>query len=413
MRSPWTWVPSLFAAEEIPSAVVTFVALLMFLQTGSSSTEAIFLTSLISLPWVLKPFFRNWVSKTGHFKLMLHVIEFLLFVGLSAIAISFPYGRSWLFVALFMVSLLCAWHQLTAQMYYEQIFNPHLQRLFNGLRMFSAQIALVMTYGVLIIVVGALEIYFRQIRPAWSMGCYILAGVFLFFVLFHMMILKNPTVGNQNWHKKRIQSLKEDTQILGCIQQPGWWRQVVMLFLLLLPQSLMFHTRVLFLIDSKEAGGLGCTIQDIGFAQGTVGVIGFSLGITLGHRLMKKYSSEHLFWQLTIMLGLSPLVYVCMTYFPPDNLGMLCVATFVAQILFGMGLNACRILVHRISEEQNRNSIDLLSIPIISACMIIPMAISGLLVTHLGYKTYFLIDIIMAPLGWLGAYLVSSHEEKH
>ena len=284
MRSSWTWVPSLFATEEIPSAVVTFVALLMFLQTGSSSTEAIFLTSLISLPWVLKPFFRNWVSKTGHFKLILHVIEFLLFVGLTAIAISFPYGRSWLFVALFMVSLLCAWHQLTAQMYYERIFNPHLQRLFNGLRMFSAQIALVMTYGVLIIVVGALEIYFRQIRPAWSMGCYILAGVFLFFVLFHMMILKNPTVENQGWHKKRIQSLKEDTRILGCIQQqPGWWRQVVMLFLLLLPQSLMFHTRVLFLIDSKEAGGLGCTIQDIGFAQGTVGVIGFSLGITLGY----------------------------------------------------------------------------------------------------------------------------------
>ena len=181
MKSRWTWVPSLFAAEEIPSAVVIFVALLMFLQMGSSSAEATFLTSLLTLPWIFKPSVQSWVNKIGHFKQILHVIELLLFIGLIAIAAAFSCGRGWIFISLFIVSMLCAWHELTARMYYEHVFSPRIQRLFNGLRMFSAQTALVMTYGALIIAVGALEIYFRQIRPAWSMGCYILAGIFLLF----------------------------------------------------------------------------------------------------------------------------------------------------------------------------------------------------------------------------------------
>ena len=81
MKSRWTWVPSLFAAEEIPSAVVIFVALLMFLQMGSSSAEATFLTSLLTLPWIFKPSVQSWVNKIGHFKQILHVIELLLFIG--------------------------------------------------------------------------------------------------------------------------------------------------------------------------------------------------------------------------------------------------------------------------------------------------------------------------------------------
>ena len=413
MKSRWTWVPSLFAAEEIPSAVVIFVTLLMFLQMGSSSAEATFLTSLLTLPWIFKPSVQSWVNKIGHFKQILHVIELLLFMGLIAIAAAFSCGRGWIFISLFIVSMLCAWHELTARMYYEHVFSPRIQRLFNGLRMFSAQTALVMTYGALIIAVGALEIYFRQIRPAWSMGCYILAGIFLLFALYHMLILKDFPKGNQGTFKQRAKTLENDTIILERTnKQRGRWHPLLTLFLLLLPQSLMFHTRVLFLIDPKEAGGLGCTIQDIGFAQGTVGVIGFSLGITLGFRLMKKYNSERLLWQLAIMLGISPLVYVCMTYFPPNNLGMLCAATLTAQFFFGMGLNVCRIPVRQISGEQYRNSIDILSIPIISACMIIPMAISGLLSTQLGYKTYFMMDLMTAPGGWLGAYLLtSSHKE--
>ena len=49
LHSPWYWIPCLFAAEEIPSAVVTYVALLMFLQFGTSTTLATLYGALLAM----------------------------------------------------------------------------------------------------------------------------------------------------------------------------------------------------------------------------------------------------------------------------------------------------------------------------------------------------------------------------
>ena len=109
-RSPWTWVPTLFGAEEIPSAMVTFVALLMFLQRGVSPARATFFSALLFLPWMLKSFVRSWIRRRGHFRHTLHWIEAFLFLSLVLVALSFPYGQWALLGALMITSLLCSWH---------------------------------------------------------------------------------------------------------------------------------------------------------------------------------------------------------------------------------------------------------------------------------------------------------------
>ena len=98
------------------------------------------------------------------------------------------------------------------------------------------------------------------------------------------------------------------------------WGGLLLLFLLLLPQALMFHTRVLYLYDTHAHGGLQCTIQEIGFAQGTVGVIAFSLGIALGRLLIIRHTLQRLFWPMALSLVLSPFVYLGMTLWPPQSL---------------------------------------------------------------------------------------------
>lgn len=406
------WICTLFAAEEIPAAIVTFVSLLMFLQLRTSVTEATFYTALISIPWVLKSFMRSWVRRTGHFKQVIHFVESLLFLSLVAVAMTFPMGKFWLLAALFTMNMLSAWHALAATMYYERMLYPRYQRFYNGLKAFSSLASVVMTYGALIIVVGLLEIrlhnYSQAWPRAWSMGCYIIAGVFLFFALLHLLILKNPTVGNHgNRQSGLTQSLKAEVHVFERIRkQPNWWKDVLMLFLLLLPQSLMFQSRVLFLWEIPEAGGLGSTIQDIGFAQGTVGVIAFSLGISIGRRIWRTQSHNQLFWPLAIALGLSPVVYLIMSVFPPQNLMQLCIATFTAQILFGIGLTVCRTPVQHISGERYRNTTNILYIPLISACMLIPMAGSGLLVQWLGFQTFFTINVLTAPIAWILVFMI-------
>ena len=396
------WISTLFAAEEIPSAIVTFVALLMFLQIGASVTLSTTLAALLFLPCILKSFLRAWVRRAGHFRQMLLLTEGLMCMALLALAFAFSQGIWYVFSALMVNSLLVAWHELTSRMYYERMLYPPQQKYYTNLKIASAQLAVILTYGVLIIMVGNLEVFFRQIRHSWAMGCYMTAGAFMLFTLLHMLMLPSPRIEDQYHNYSMSASLKAEVHVIERIRrQPHWWVPVLCMFLMLIPQSLMFFARVHYLFDKAANGGLGCTIQEIGFAQGTVGVIAFTLGLTIGRSLMRWIPVEKLFWPLTLVLGLSPVVYLFMTIETPNDLVTLCVATFHAQLLFGLGLCICRVPLSMISGERYRNCANLLSVPLVATCMLLPMMASGWLVSWLGYHQFFLVNTLSAPICWI------------
>lgn len=410
MRSPWTWVPTLFGAEEIPSAMVTFVALLMFLQCGVSPARATLYSALLFIPWTLKSFVRSWIRRRGHYRHTIHYIEALLFLSLILVALSFPYGQGALFCSLMLTSLLCSWHELTARMYYERMLRPPLQRIFTTPKIFFSQTAVVLTYGMLIIVVGSLQVYYRHLLHAWSMGCYTLAGVFALFALYHLVALRSPLIGNHSTNHTVGGSVKAEIYIIDRIRQkPGWLYSVTSLFFLLLPQSLLFFARVLYLYDTRTQGGLGCSIQEIGFAQGTVGVIAFCIGLTIGRRILLQNSLHRSFWFFAFVLGLSPMTYLYMTISVPSSLWTICICTCLAQFCFGLGLYACRLPIQYISGERYRNTINLLYIPLIATCLIPPAALSGWITHALGYHAFFIIDVLSAPLGWFITHLIMNH----
>ena len=383
----------------------------MLLQLELRPAIATLWSALLFLPWVLKSFMRAWVRRVGHFRQMLHLIEVLLFISLVFLAFSFNRGPSAVFFSLLLVSLLCAWHELAARMYYERMLRPVFQKLLTGPKLACSQVAIIFTYGALIFLVGTLQVYFRQIRYSWSVGCYVAAGLFLIFFFHHLIWLRNPRIGDNGAKHSVGASVKAELRIIDRIRhQEKWWQPVLVLFLLLLPQGLMFHARVLYLYLSQAQGGLQCTMQEIGFAQGTVGVIAFSIGLFLGRRLIRLYTLERLFWPMALCIVLSPFVYLGMTFWPPQALWQLCLCTMSAQLLFGLGIGICRLPISAISGARYRNTINMLQIPLVSAALIVPMAISGWMVERLGFNTYFLINSLCAPICLLGIYLLKRRE---
>ena len=344
--------------------MVTYVALLMLLQLGLAPAVATFCSALLFVPWVLKSFMRPWVSRVGRFRQMLHLIEALLFACLLLLAFSFKQGPLAVFFALLMVSLLCAWHELAARMYYEQMLSPSVQRLLTVPKHVCSQAAVIFTYGALIFLVGTLQVYFRQIRYSWAMGCYVAAGLFLFFAFLHLLTLASPALSPmENEVEKR--------------KATATWHSPT-----------------------------GSAWRGLGFAQGTVGVIAFSLGIAMGRLLIRRHTLHRLFWPMALCVVLSPFVYLGMTIYPPHSLWMLCCCTMTAQLLFGLGISICRLPVSAISGTRYRNNINMLQIPLVSAAMIVPMALSGWMVEQLGYNSYFLVNALSAPVCLLGIFLL-------
>lgn len=411
-HNPLVWIPTLSAAEEIPTAVITFVSLLMFLQFGEGMAMSALYSSLLFLPFALKSFMRSKVRSMGNFKRYIHIDEGCIFIFLVLVELSIHYlpDQVWLLFALkFIIALLCAWHDLLGRMYYDRMLYPRQQKVFNKTKIFASQTTIVLTYGVLIIFIGFLEVIFRMPtevqtkRLAWAMECYIIAGAFLIFFLFNCVVLKNPHVLNLYRPESMKHTFQAEILILERIKRhKNAWVVILSLFFMLLPQSLMFYTRVFFLLASKEDGGLDCAIPEVGFAQGTIGVIAFGFGILMGRRMLEKFKMRRMFWYMAIPLTLSPTFYMLMAQNPlVDNMLAICCMCLLAQLFFGFGLNICMPFVHFISGERYRNTIGYLYIPLIAGVMIVPMALSGLLCQCMGYKVFFIMDAAFALVAWI------------
>ncbi len=421
--------------------MITFVALLMFLQLGVGWESSTVLCGLLTLPWVLKSFLRHKVRQAGRFAHVLRLVEAFIFGSLVALAFTFTasigYRVGVIFGVLMLLCMFCAWHELAARMYYERMFRPQEQRYYNTRKMFFSQASTIVTYGVLMMVVGALEVFYHNRRAAitlsWSTAIYLLAGVYLLLFLYNFFALRSPRVGDSHQTESLRAAVRAEVDVIDRICHKRYWFLVVLcLFFVLLPQALMFYTRVIFLIASRAEGGLACSLQWIGLAQGTVGVMAFSMGLGLGHHLLYNYrrkvsdgqrsalkmigreelarlqhvrvSSPWTYFLMVVALVLSPVVYLVMTVCPPTTLPPLCAATFIAQFCFGFGLNACMLFVRYISGERYRSTINYLYIPLVSFVMLPAIVGSGWLVSCLGFHLFFVLDVLLAFPALVAAY---------
>ena len=392
-------------AEEIPSAVVIYVALIMFLQFGADETMAAVYSGLLFLPWVFKSYLYTKVQKASTFKWRIHVVELLMFVCLMSIAVYLTEYRvkaAVLFLFMFVLSFFCAWHELLSRIYYSRMLTRREQDIYGNTKMISSQISLVVTYGLLIIVAGFFEVFFRSYQKAWAMESSLVAGGFLLFCIANAFFLQNPHRQPHYRYESFADAVKNELHVLDRIRQkPHVFPVLVSLFFLLFPQALMFNTRVFFLFASANEGGLDCSVQDVGFAQGTIGVIAFSLGLGLGRALLRRFGEQKTLWGLACTLTLSPAFYLLMAMHPqPGRLWLICLVTFFAQLFFGIGLNVCTPFVRYISEYRYRNTLNYLYVPLVATAMMLPMMASGWLATTLGYPRFFLLNTLMAPIAW-------------
>ena len=81
-----------------------------------------------------------------------------------------------------------------------------------------------------------------------------------------------------------------------------------------------------------------------------------------------------------------------------------------AQLLFGLGLGACRLPLSAISGTRYRDTVNMLQIPLVSAAMILPMALSGWMVEQMGFDGFFFVNALSAPVCLLGVYLLKRRE---
>lgn len=158
-RNPWLWVPSLYFSQGIPYVIVMTMSVIMYKRLGISNTDIGFYTSLLNLPWVIKPLWSPLVDITRTKRFWVVTMQFLIAAGLAAVASS-VLAKGFLKLTLCLFSVMAfasATHDIAADGFYMSSMSQHEQAWWVGLRSTFYRTATIVGSGLLVVLAGVLE----------------------------------------------------------------------------------------------------------------------------------------------------------------------------------------------------------------------------------------------------------------
>lgn len=394
-KNPWSWVPTLYFAEGLPYVAVMTIAMVMYKQMDMSNAEITFYTSWLYLPWVIKPFWSPLIDLLKTKRWWIISMELLIGAAFGGVAFTIP-TSFWLQGTLFffwVMAFSSATHDIAADGFYMLGLNEHQQAWFVGIRSTFYRLATIFGQGVLVMIAGQLQLLFRgNVRLSWSLMFYGVTGIFIGLWLYHHFVLPKPDQ-DQKRQMVRGEIGKSITHMLSTFFTKFPWREVLVgiLFMLLyrMPEGLLAKVSTLFLIDSGTNGGLALSPQEYGLVQGTVGVIGLTLGGILGGMAVAKHGLKRWLWVMVCAITLPDMVYVYLSYAIPESLLIVNVCVFVEQFGYGFGFTAYMLYLIYFSRGEYKTSHYALCTAFMALSMMIPGLFAGALQESVGYQTFF------------------------
>ena len=229
-----------------------------------------------------------------------------------------------------------------------------------------------------------------NIRFAWSMVFAIVALMFVGFHIYHRFALPRPEEDRpgQSGEKGFLSEFLETFGSFFKKKRIG----VMLVFLLVyrLGESQLVKLASPFLLDSREANGLGLTTGDLGLIYGTIGIIALSLGGILGGIAASRKGLKHWLWWMVAAMNLPNLVYVFLSYLMPSSLWLVGASVAVEQFGYGFGFTAYMLYMIYISEGKHKTAHFALTTGFMALGMMIPGMISGWLQELIGYQHFFI-----------------------
>lgn len=409
-KNPWSWVPSLYFAEGIPYVAVMTIALVLYKQLGLSNTEITYYTSWLYLPWVIKPLWSPFIDLIKTKRWWITSMQILIGAAFGGVAFTIP-TDFWLQGTLaffWLMAFSSATHDIAADGYYMLALDSHEQSWFVGIRSTFYRLAMIVGQGVLVMIAGTLEIIFRnQIAYSWSLLFYGCCGLFIAIWIWHTYVLPHPSEDGVREGVSASTILADFKETIKTFFQK---EQVIVgiLFMLLyrMPEGLLVKISTLFLIDAETNGGLGLSPQELGFVQGTVGVIGLTLGGILGGIVAGKDGLKKWLWPMVCAITLPDIVYVFMAYALPADLLIVNVCVFIEQFGYGFGFTAYMLYLIYYSRGEYKTSHYALCTAFMALSMMIPGLFAGALQEAVGYRMFFIIVMAFCSVTFLMASLL-------
>lgn len=391
--SPWSWIPSLYFAQGFPYILVIVVSTVIYKNLGLSNSEITLYTSWFYLPWVIKPF---WSPIIDHLKTKRYwVVSTQLIMGvlIAMVGLTLPLQGfvKWSIIMFWLIAFHSATHDIAADGFYMLGLSSHQQSFFVGIRNTAWRIASIAGQGGLVYLSGLIIKQNNNVQKAWLI-ILVMAGIVYFLLgIYHKFLLPKPTSDNE----RKLTSGKETITKYFQTLLSFFRKKNVIIFLLFilfyrLGEAQLTKLAAPFLLDTKEAGGLGLNNEQLGWAYGTIGVIGLVIGGILGGLVVSKQGLKFWIWPMALAMKLPDLAYVAMALYQPENLFLIQSFIAIEQFGYGFGFTAFTLYMIYFVQGEFKTTHYALATGLMALGMMVPGMLSGWIQEILNYEKFFI-----------------------
>jgi PAT family beta-lactamase induction signal transducer AmpG len=389
---PWYWIPFLNFASGLPYAIIISVSVIMYKSLGINNEDIGIYTSLLYLPWVIKPLWSPFIDLYSTKRKWFLAMQLVISIAFLVVGLTIPMNNFFIIsLAVFWVAAFAsASNDVASDGFYMLALEKEQQSFFLGIRSTFYRLSMLTGNGLIVIIGGYLEQEYGDKQKAWSYTMIIVG--FIMTVLTIYNYFSTPRT-ETNINDKQIKS--EPKVSFGAVFSSFFQKKQIGLalaFILLfrLGESQLLKMLTPFLIDNQDVGGMGLTTQDVGVIYGTFGVISLTIGGIVGGIVISRDGLGK--WMLPMILAMHlPIVgFILLSHFHPESVYYVYATVIAEQFGYGFGFAAFMMYLIYIADGESKTSHYSIATGFMALGMMLPGMLSGFIQEYLGYGNFFI-----------------------
>ena len=236
-----------------------------------------------------------------------------------------------------------------------------------------------------------------NLRLAWSITFFILAGFFILIFIYHRFALPRPVSDYPAETNSASDIFREfGNTFASFFQKKGAGLAIAFMLLYRLGEAMLVKMSPPFLLESRELGGLGLTTGQVGLVYGTVGVISLTLGGIIGGIAASRNGLKYWIWPMALCITLPHLSYLYLSWFTPESLILINIAVAIELFGYGFGFTAYMLYMIYFADGKHKTAHYAICTGFMALGMMLPGMAAGWLQDLLGYNHFFIWVLICA-----------------
>ena len=184
---PWYWIPVLNFASGLPYAIIISVSVIMYKNLGISNEDIGIYTSLLYLPWVIKPLWSPFIDIFATKRKWFLAMQFIISIAFLIVGLTIRMSNFFILsLAVFWVAAFAsASNDVASDGFYMLALAKEQQSFFLGIRSTFYRLSLLTGNGLIVIIAGFLEEKYGDKTKAWSYTMVIIAFIMAVITIYN------------------------------------------------------------------------------------------------------------------------------------------------------------------------------------------------------------------------------------